>query len=100
MVTVQLKILEEGIKHPIEQLKSSIAEALLSDDIVVTEHSSMELKIKFTKEDNQDLILLQLRDSASKHKVSEKVIHYIDQSWKEDISSEAHALLASNTVSL
>lgn len=100
MVTVQLKILEEGIKHPIEQLKSSIAEALLSDDIVVAEHSNLELKIKFTKEDNQDLILLQLRDSVSKHKVNEKVIHYIDQSWKEDISSEAHALLASNPVSL
>lgn len=99
MVTVQLKIVEEGIKHPIEQLKISMAEALLADNIAVTENSNLELKVKFTTENNQDLILLQLRDTESKHKLNEKVIHYLEASWLEDVSSEAHALLSATAVS-
>ncbi len=94
MVTVQLKIVEEGLKHPLNQLRSSIAAALFEDNIIVKDDADLELKIKFTHEDHQDLVLLQLRDSNSKHKINEKVIHYIENSWITDISSEAHALLA------
>ena len=94
MVTVQLKIVEEGLKHPIDQLKAAISTNLFEDNIIVKDDAELELKIKFTTEDQQDLILLQLRDTRTKHKINEKVIHYIEHSWIEDITSEAHALLA------
>jgi hypothetical protein len=98
MVTVQLKIVEEGLKHPLNQLRSSIASALFEDNIIVKDDADLELKIKFSHEDHQDLVLLQLRDSHTKHKINEKVIHYIEHSWINDISSEAHALLAPTAV--
>lgn len=94
MVTVQLKIVEEGLKHPLNQLRPAIAAALFEDNIIVKEDADLELKIKFTQEDHQDLVLLKLRDAHSKHKINEKVIHYIENTWITDISSEAHALLA------
>jgi hypothetical protein len=94
MVTVQLKIVEEGLKHPLNQLKTAISSNLYEDNIIVKDDANLELKIKFTQEDHQDLVLLQLRDAHTKHKINEKVIHYIEHSWIDDISSEAHALLA------
>ena len=94
MVTVQLKIVEEGLKHPINELKSAISASLFEDDIIVKDDANLEVKIKFTLEDHQDLVLIQLRDAQTKHKISEKVVHYIENSWINDISSEAHALLA------
>jgi hypothetical protein len=94
MVTVQLKIIEEGLKHPLDQLKTAISTNLFEDNIIVKDDADLELKVKFMEQDNKDLILLQLRDAHSKHKINEKVIHYIEHSWIEDISAEAHALLA------
>jgi len=99
MVTVKLKIVEEGIKHPLEQLKNAISDALSQDGLVVSENSNLELKIKFTDENNQDIVFLQLRESSTKHKLNEKIIPYIESSWLEDIASEAHALLAPAAVS-
>jgi hypothetical protein len=94
MVTVQLKIVEEGLKHPLGALKAAISESLLEDGIIVKSDADLEVKIKFSTEDHQDLILLQLRDTRSKHKISEKVIHYIEDTWIRDVSAETHALLA------
>lgn len=98
MVTVQLKIVEEGFKHPIEELKSSVSKNLFEDNIIIKEDADLELKIKFTRENDQDLVLLQLRDTKSKHKVNEKVIHYLEHSWIADIANEAHALVSGAAV--
>jgi hypothetical protein len=98
MVTVQLKIVEEGLKHPLNEMKSAIASSLFEDNVIVKDDAEMEIKIKFTTEDHQDLVLLQLRDTATKHKINEKVIHYIEQSWISDVASECHALLAPTAV--
>jgi len=98
MVNVQLKIVEEGLKHPIEELTGFITQQLFEDDILVKEGADLTLKVKFLTDVDQDLVLIQLRDSSTKQKLGEKVIHYLDHSWKEDISSEAHALLAGATV--
>jgi len=95
MVTLQLKIVEEGLKHPLEDLKNSITRQLFEDDILVKDDSELTLKIKFTYDNGQDLILLQLRDTQTKAKLGEKVIHYMEESWIEDTSAEAHALVAS-----
>ncbi len=99
MVTVQLKIVEEGLKHPIDQLTSVLSKHLFDDNIIVKHDADLELKVKFTQDNNQDLVLIALRDTTTKHKIGEKIIHYLDHSWLQDIAAEAHALLASSTVS-
>lgn len=98
MVTVQLKIIEEGLKHPLSEMKAAISSSLFEDNIIVKDDAELELKIKFLIEDNQDIVLLKLRDSRTKQKINEKIIHYIEHSWIEDIASEAHALLAPTAV--
>lgn len=98
MVNVQLKIVEEGLKHPIQELRQSISKQLFEDDIIVTDHAELTLKIKFTMDGDQDLVLLQLRETESKNKLGEKVIHYLEHSWIEDIAAEAHALLVNSSV--
>jgi hypothetical protein len=95
MVPVKLKIVEEGLKHPLEALKKALSDQLFEDDVILSDDAEHTLKIKFTNDNGQDLILLQLRDSATKNKRSEKVIHYLADSWEEDIASEAHALVTS-----
>ncbi|MBL7944212.1 MAG: hypothetical protein JNM00_15700 [Flavobacteriales bacterium] len=95
MVPVQLKIVEEGLKHPLEALKKAISDQLFDEDVIIRDDADFTLKIKFTNDNGQDLILLQLRDSSTKNKISEKVIHYLDESWVQDIASEAHALVTS-----
>lgn len=94
MVTIQLKIVEEALKHPLAELTRELTHHLFEDDILVRTKADLTLKIKFTRDGDQDLVLLQLRDSDSKNKVGEKVIPYIDHRWINDVVSEAHALLA------
>lgn len=98
MVKVQLKIVEEGLKHPLEELTGFLTRQLFEDDIIVQGDADLTLKIKFLTDSDQDLVLIQLRDSHSKVKLAEKVIHYLDHSWIEDVSSESHALIASAPV--
>jgi hypothetical protein len=95
MVEVQLKFVEEGLKHPIAELKNHVTKALFEDDILVKEGADLDLKIKFTTDNDQDLILLQLRETVTKNKLNEKVLHYIEETWIQDIAAEAHALVSS-----
>ena len=69
-------------------------EQLSEDEIIVRSKADLTLKIKFTRDHDQDLILLQLRETESKAKLGEKVIHYIEKSWVRDTVAESHALLA------
>jgi hypothetical protein len=98
MVNVQLKIVEEGAKHPISELKRFLTRELFDDDILVRTAAELTLKIKFSREADQDMILLQLRETDSKVKLAEKIIPYLEASWIKDISSESHALIASVAV--
>lgn len=94
MVNVQLKIVEEGLKHPLAELQRELTHHLFEDDIIVRNNADLTLKIKFTRDGDQDWVLLQLRETESKAKLGEKIIHYIDSHWIKDVVSEAHALLA------
>jgi hypothetical protein len=94
MVNIQLKIVEEGLKHPLAELQRQLTHHLFEDDIIVRTKADLTLKIKFTRDHDQDLILLQLRETESKAKLGEKVIHYIEKSWVRDTIAESHALLA------
>lgn len=98
MVNVQLKIVEEGLKHPLAELTRALTHHLFEDDILVRNRADLTLKIKFTRDADQDLILIQLRETDSKAKLSEKVIHYLDHSWIKDIVSEAHAMLVTSAI--
>ena len=100
MVKVQLKIVEEGLKHPLAELTHILQNQLFEDNIVVKADADLTLKIKFTRDNDQDLVLLQLRETASKNKIGEKIIHYLEHSWLQDISSESHALISNSSVTL
>jgi hypothetical protein len=50
MVNVQLKIVEEGLKHPISELKKHLTLELFEDDILVRTTAELTLKIKFYHE--------------------------------------------------
>jgi hypothetical protein len=98
MVTVHLKIVEDGLKHPIDELTHFLRLQLIEEDILVREDSPLSLKIKFTREGENDIILLQLRESATKTKLNEKVIPYLEHTWLEDISAETYALISRTPV--
>jgi hypothetical protein len=93
MLTVKLKIVEEGLRHPLSSLRQAIAERLLSNDVVLSDEADVELKIKFMRNDGKDVVLLQQRDPNSKHKISEKVIMYFADTWIQDIAEHSAALL-------
>jgi len=93
MLSVKLKIVEEGLKHPLATLRQAIAERLLSNDVVLSDDANVELKIKFMRVDSREAILLQQRDTASKHKFSEKVIRYFPDTWIQDIAEHAALLI-------
>lgn len=93
MLTVKLKIVEKGLRHPLSSLRQAIAERLLSNDIVMSENADVELKIKFMRTEGTDLVLLQQRDSVTKHKISEKVIRYFAETWIQDIAEHSAVLL-------
>jgi hypothetical protein len=93
MLTVKLKFVEEGLKHPLHSLRQAIAERLLSNDVVLSEEADVELKIKFMRQDHRDVILLQQRDAASKHKINEKLMHYYADTWIQDVAEHAAILI-------
>ena len=93
MLTVKLKIVEEGLRHPLSSLRQAIAERLLSNDIVLSERADVELKIKFMRTDGHDVVLLQQLDSLSKHKINEKVIRYFADTWIQDVAEHSAVLL-------
>jgi hypothetical protein len=94
MMNVQLKIVEEGLKHPIDELRTALQAQLLEDGVLLAPAAELGLKIKFTKEGDQDVVLIQLRETGTKAKLGEKLIPYLNNRWIQDVSSEAHALLA------
>ncbi len=93
MLTVRLKIVEEGLKHPLQSLRQAIAERLLSNDVVLSEEADVELKIKFMHQDNRDVILIQQRDAASKHKINEKLMRYYAETWIQDVAEHSALLI-------
>lgn len=95
MISVSLKIVDEGLAPNIDDLTEHLTANLNSDDIQLADNSDLTLKIKFTVDNAQEKVLIQLRETLTKVKLGEKVIHYFPNSWIEDTTSEAHALVAS-----
>jgi hypothetical protein len=93
MLTVKLKIVEEGLRHPLSSLRQAIAERLLSNDVVLSDSCDVELKIKFMQNDGTDVVLLQQRDAVTKHKINEKVIRYFSETWIQDVAENSALLL-------
>ena len=94
MISVQLKMIDEGISADLDELSQYMASQLSEDSISISENADLTLKVKFLTDNAQEKVLIQLRETASKVRLGQKVIHYIEDSWKEDVTSEAHALVA------
>lgn len=94
MINVQLKVLDEGLFPNREKLLVSLRYHLAKDDIYIDDVSALTLKVKFVRDNDQDKVLLQLRETSSKEKIGEKVIHYMASNWLTDVTHEAHALMA------
>ncbi|MCB0762945.1 MAG: hypothetical protein KDC12_15575 [Flavobacteriales bacterium] len=93
MVNVQLKLVDEGLSPNSEEISEFVTSNLQEDDIHVTDSADLTLKIKFTVDNDQELVLLQLRETGSKAKLGEKVLHYLPSHALSDIANEAHALV-------
>jgi hypothetical protein len=94
MVSVQIKFIDEGLSPNTDEIKEFAAAQFAEDNIAVTEDADLTLKIKFTIDNDQELVLIQLRETNTKLKLGEKVIHYLPESCKNDITHESHALVA------
>jgi hypothetical protein len=94
MVNVQLKMIDEGLAPNSVEIADYIASHLAEDNILIDDHADLTLKIKFTVDNDQDLVLIQLRETDSKVKLGEKVLHYLPANALTDIASECHALVA------
>lgn len=86
-------MIDEGISPELDELSQYMASQLSEDSISIAEHADLTLKVKFLNDNSQDKVLIQLRETESKVKLGQKVIHYLEESWKDDITSEAHALV-------
>jgi hypothetical protein len=95
MVSVHLKVLDEGLSADTDSLVTFMSSQLIKDNIQIKKGADLTLKIKFTVDNDQEKVLVQLRESGTKVKLGEKVIHYFPESYIEDITNEGHALVAS-----
>lgn len=87
-------MIDEGISPELDELSQYMASNLSEDGISINPDADLTLKVKFLNDNSQDKVLVQLRESGTKVKLGEKVLHYFEESWKDDITSEAHALVA------
>lgn len=94
MVNVQLKMIDEGLAPNSDEIAKYIASNLKEDNILIDDQADLTLKIKFTVDNDQELVLVQLRETDSKVKLGEKVLHYLPASALADIANECHALVA------
>lgn len=94
MVNVQLKMIDEGLAPNSVEIADYIASHLEADNILINDQADLTLKIKFTVDNDQELVLIQLRETESKAKLGEKVLHYLPAHALLDIASECHALVA------
>lgn len=98
MVSVTLKMIDEGLSPNLDELSEFISQQLAEDSISVQDNAELTVKVKFTIDNDQEKVLIQLRETNDKHKLGEKVVHYFPSTWKQDITSEAHALIANMAV--
>lgn len=94
MVSVRLKMIDDGMASDLDLLTEQLSAHLKADKFQIDDQADLTMKIKFMLDNDQEVILLQLRESKTKVKLGEKVLHFIEAHWMEDIVNEAHALLA------
>lgn len=98
MTHIQLKVRDEGLRPDITALKVALRYHLAQDGIFIDHHAPLTLKVKFFSELEREKVLLVLRDTTTKEKMGEKVLHYMSGRWLQDITNEAHALVANLVV--
>jgi hypothetical protein len=81
MAAIQLKIVDEGVNANIDAFLQRLRVALLAQDIYVAEHAPICLKVKLCVDDGHEKVLIQVRESDTKFKISEQVILYFPWNW-------------------
>ena len=72
MASIQLKIVDEGVNANIDALLQRLRVALLAQDISIAESAPTTLKIKLCIDDGHEKVLIQVRESDTKFKLSER----------------------------
>ena len=93
MIQVQFKLIDTGLHADLEALQVSLRYHLGQDRIFIDSQSPLTLKVKFFQDGHQEKVLLVLRDTFTKEKIGEKVLHYVGSTWLNDVTHEAHALV-------
>lgn len=81
MANIQLKIVDEGLHADQHTFVSRLREALLEHDVYISDPADITLKIKFVVDDGHEKVLLLVRETETKQKISEDVILYFPDKW-------------------
>ncbi|WP_306640170.1 hypothetical protein [Sanyastnella coralliicola] len=100
MHTIRIKVLNEGLNITSNNLIEAIESELLTEGIEISEQADTTLKIKFTVDNDHEKVLLQLRETATKIKLRERVFPYISTSWMRDVVKEVHAIVMQEELAL
>ena len=81
MASIQLKIIDEGLKADQHSFVDLLRLTLLDHDIYIADNAEYTFKVKFVVDDGHEKVLLLVRESETKQKVSEDVILYFPEKW-------------------
>lgn len=96
MASIQLKIVDEGLNANIDALLQRLRVALLAQDIFISDHAPITLKIKLCIDDGHEKVLIQVRESDTKFKLSEQVILYFPWNWIAKCADMATEMVTEN----
>lgn len=94
MHTLRLKVINSGVSLDRDDLTSKLAELLSDEGYEFSQNAPLTIKIKFLRDNDHEVVLIQLRETASKMKLREKVIPFISTSWLNDTVMEVNAMVS------
>ncbi len=98
MASIQLKIVDEGLNASIDALLQRLRVALLAQDISISNHAPLTLKIKLCLDDGHEKVLIQVRESDTKFKLSEQVMLYFPWNWIAKCADTATEMVTENLI--
>jgi hypothetical protein len=81
MASIQLKMIDEGLKADQHSFVDQLRLSLSDHDIYIADNADLSLKVKFVIDDGHEKVLLILRDSDTKQKIEEDVLLYFPDKW-------------------
>lgn len=94
MHSLRLKVINAGVELNPNDLTAKLSELLSDEGYDFSANAPLTIKIKFLKDNDHDVVLIQLRETQSKTKLREKVIPFISTSWLNDTVMEVNAMVS------